>query len=182
MTGYIKSMLGTSSDQSFSTKTNFRNAWNICFNDWSSTFDHLWHYGFLSFNKLFLCYFFSFYLHVCSSPTHRIFENLPWESAARVHPRSLSWVFAAGIFVVICGRNLPWKFAAPICRGNFVFVSKSFFICVSNYCLGGSKLFFICEQNFFICETFLIKIVSQNINKLTEKKELGELDKEHRFF
>ena len=75
--------------------------------------------------------------------------------------------FAMGI----CRENLPWLFAARICRGYlprefaarrgfFIFVSKSFFICVSKSCLYESKPFFICEKNFFICEIFFINSVS----------------------
>ena len=110
-------------------------------------------------------YLFSFYLHVWSSPTqritlyhplHYIFENLPWKFAAwiwigylpslfaarscrRILPwesrrRNLPWLFA----VRICRKNLPWKFATDICRGFFVFFSKSFFVYVNKSCLYGS--------------------------------------------
>ena len=53
-----------------------------------------------------------------------IFENLPW-------------LFAAGI----CRGYLPREFAIAICLGFFVYVSESFFVCVSKSCLYGSKPF-----------------------------------------
>ena len=125
------------------------------------------------------CYLFSFYLHAWSSPTQRvaphhllycIFENLPWEFAARIcHGylpqefavgicrRNLPWIFAARI----CRRNLPWEFATGICRGyfpwefavgichgNFVYVSESFFVYVSKSCLFGSKNFLYVRKLF----------------------------------
>ena len=42
-----------------------------------------------------------------------IFENLPWEFAARICRGYLPWKFAAGI----CRGYLPREFAAGICRG-----------------------------------------------------------------
>ena len=110
----------------------------------SSNFNHLWCNGFLSFNKLLLCYLFSFYLHVWSSPTHRI------------TPHHLTWKFD----VEICRENLPQEFAEAISRGFFVFVSKASFVSESRSCSYESKPFFVCEQIFFICEIFFINIVS----------------------
>ena len=68
--------------------------------------------------------------------------------------------------MAICRGNLPWEcdvyflreFAAEICRGFFVYVSKSF-LCVSKSRLYGSKLF-LSKENFFICVIFFISSVS----------------------
>ena len=116
-----------------------------------------------------LCYLFSFYLHAWSSPTQRIaphhllyciFENLPW-------------LYAAGI----CRRNLPWLIAARICRGNLLQVFavaifrenlpwifciyKQILFCICEQILFiWRQTFFICVQNFLICEIFFINSAS----------------------
>ena len=118
-----------------------------------------------SFNKLLLCYLFSFYLHVWSCLTqsitrhhllYYIFENLPWEFAARNCCGYLPREFAMGI----CQRNLPWLFPVRICRGYlprvFCTCKQILFRICEKILFIWEQTFFICEQNFFICEIFFI--------------------------
>ena len=102
------------------------------------------------------CYLFFFYLHAWSSRIQRIapnhllyciFENLPWEFAAR-----------------ICRGYLPREFAVAICRRFFVFISKFFFVYVSKSCLYGGKPFlYVCKTFWFVrfslLTVFLLVIV-----------------------
>ena len=90
-----------------------------------------------------LCYLFSFYLHASSSPTQRnasqhllycMFENLPW-------------LFAAGI----CRGYLPWVFC----------IRKRILFCICEQILFiWKQTFFICDQNFLICKIFFINSTS----------------------
>ena len=94
--------------------------------------------------------------HTEDSPHHllySIFENLPWEFAARICRGYLPREFAAGI----CRGNLPQEFAVAICRGFFVYVSEYFFVYVSKSCLYGSKPFL------HVSETFLFVRFSLSI-------------------
>ena len=50
--------------------------------------------------------------------------------------------------VANCCENLPWKFAAGICRGFFVYISEFFFVYVSKPCLYEGKPFL------YVCKTF----------------------------
>ena len=76
---------------------------------------------FLRLNKL----FFSFGIHVCSSATQKVISQ-PSSALS-------TWEFVVGI----CRENLPHEFAVKftvaICRGFFVFVSKSFFLDEENF-------------------------------------------------
>ena len=109
------------------------------------------------------CYLFFLYIHVGSSATqriyhqhllHYIFENLPWEFAAKNCRGYLPREFTAGIF----RGNFSQQFSVAICHRFFVFVSKSFFVYGRKSCLYESKPFFICERNVFICEIFFITV------------------------
>ena len=137
---------------SSSIETNFRNVWNVCFTNYSSNFNHLWRNGFLSFNKLLLCYLFSFYLHVWSSPHRGLLHTIFCITYSRICHGNFLREFA----VAICCRNLLWEFVVVICLGFFVFVSKSFFVYLSKFCLYGSKpflyvIFFISTNSVFFC-------------------------------
>ena len=110
-----------------------------------------------------LCYMFSFNLHVWSSPTQRttphhlllyIFENLPWLFAARICRKNLPQEFA----VAICLENLPQEFAVAICPGIFVFVSKSSFVYVSKSCFYQSKPFLYVSKTFFFGRFSLLTV------------------------
>ena len=80
--------------------------------------------------------------------------NLPRKIAVAICRENLPWEFAAGIF----RGNFSQQFFVAICRGFFVFVSKSFFVYGRKSCLYESKPFFICERNVFICEIFFITV------------------------
>ena len=140
----------------------------------SSHFSHLWRNGFLSFNKLLLCYLFLFIIKCEALLTEEllsIFENyilhiltysrtcrgnLPREFAMAICHENLSWKFAAGI----CRGYLPWEFAAGICRGflPFVFVSKSFFVYVSKCCLDESKPFLYVSKTLLFVRFSLLTV------------------------
>ena len=88
--------------------------------------------------------------HTEDAPHHFLYcisENLPWEFAAS-----------------ICRENLPWLFTVKICRGYLpcVFcIRKQILFCICEQILFiGKQTFFICEQNFLICEVFFINSVS----------------------
>ena len=95
-----------------------------------------------SFNKLLLCYLFSFYLRVWNSPTQRtphhllyyIFQNFLYL------PRE----FATGI----CCRNLECLFAARVCR-EFSCIYKQIFFCI------WEQILFLGKQTFSISKPYL---------------------------
>ena len=149
-----------------STKTDFRNVWNVCFTNKSSNFNHLWRYGFLSFNKLLLCYLFSFYLYAWSSSTERILHTTVYITHLRICRGNLPREFC----VAICGENLPWLFVARICCRNFLWKIGAG-ICCENlpwiFCICKLIFFCICKQIFFtrkqiifICDIFFYNTVS----------------------
>ena len=83
-------------------------------------------------------------------------KYLPREFAVGIRVKNLPWLFAARI----CRRILPLEFVVGICRGYlpwiFVFVSESFFVYVSKSCLYGSKLFLYVSKCFlFVKFSFL---------------------------
>ena len=140
----------------------------------SSHFNHLWRNGFLSFNKLLLCYLFLFTIKCEALLTEEllsIFENyilhiltysricrgnLPREFAAGICRGYLPWEFVVGI----CRKNLPREFAAGVCR-ICICICKQILFCICEQMLFRWKqTFFICKQNFFICEIFFINNVS----------------------
>ena len=99
----------------FLAKTDLRNIWNVCYTNILILI--------VSENKLLLCYLFSFYLHVWSSPTwriiphhllHYISEKMLWEFLARIYRGNLPQEFAVGF----CRENFPQKFVVAICRRN----------------------------------------------------------------
>ena len=114
-----------------------------------------------SFNKLLLCYLFFIFTR----------KALPCSGYSTPSSVLHIWEFALGI----CRDNLPQEFAVVICRENspricrgylpwvFVYVSKSFFIYVSKFCLYGSKPFLYARKTlfvrFFLLTQFLFVIV-----------------------
>ena len=66
----------------------------------------------------------------------------------------LQWIFAVGIFC----SYLPWEFAGAICRGFFLYVSKSSLVCASKFCLYGSKPFLDVRKSFLFVKCSLLKV------------------------
>ena len=113
-----------------STKANFRNPWNVCFTNSSSSLT----ISDAMVLKLVTCFLFFFtpeapsifcikYLRICHA-------NLPREFAARLCRGYLPWEFA----MTICRSYLPWGFL-------YIYASKSLLVYVSKSCLYGSKPF-----------------------------------------
>ena len=101
--------------------------------------------------------------HTEDAPHHLLYsisENLPWLFAAGICRGYLPREFAAGI----CRGNLPWLFAARICRRNLPWVfciRKRILFCICEQILFiWKQTVFIYEQNFLICEIFFINSVS----------------------
>ena len=89
--------------------------------------------------------------------------NLTWLFAVGICHGYLQWLFAVGI----CRSYLPWEFAVAICRENllglfavgfFVYVSKSFLVCVSKSCLYGSKPFLDMSKSFLFVKCSLLMV------------------------
>ena len=83
----------------------------------SSSFNHLWRNGFLSFNKLLLCYLFLF-IFTCEPLRHS--ENLPQEFAVPICRGHFLFVFVIKSFFVYVSKSCLYE------RKPFLYVSKSF--------------------------------------------------------
>ena len=119
---------------------------------------------FLSLKKLLLCYLFSFYFHAWNSPTQGMHHAISCITYSRIY---------RGNF-----------FAGTICRGFFVFVSESFFACMSKSCLYGSKPFLYASKTFlFVKLSFLtvflfvlvVPVIGHRYLMTYIKKELYEI-------
>ena len=118
----------------------------------------------LRFNKLVTCIIFIFTREALpprgystpSTALHiRVFtvpiccENLPWLFAARICRGNMPQEFA----VAICRRNLQWLFAVRICRGSFCIRKQILFLYVSKSCYMKANLFYTWAK-LFICDFF----------------------------
>ena len=126
----------------------------------TSNFNNFWCNGFLSFNKLLLCYLFLLVFTCKALPHRELFQTIFSITYSRIWRGNLAREFGVVIFrknlpqefgVRICCRNFPWLFVTRICRGDLSWLFAVVF------CICKQTLFRICEQILFIWkQTFFI--------------------------